>query len=326
MRLGAYPCRLQRGLAGRRDLRAAGGQRASPPSLRGLATGTASVRRARHAPERPVARRLAGGDDRAARRIRGSSAASSIRNCSRVRLRPHPLFAGFIARGGSSTHGAAAPLARQCTRRPRHARRPRETERAYARVAPRRFPTDQLFLIAGPCQLEDDALNLRVGEALARLAEHVPGGIIFKASFDKANRSNVDGVRGPGLDAGLRALERVRAATGLPILTDVHEPAQCAPAGEWCDVLQIPAFLCRQTDLLRGGRRDGPAGEREEGPVDAPRRHARAPSGRWRPAPTWRAVRLVTGGDRAGHVLRLRRPRRRHAQLSRACARRAACR
>lgn len=115
---------------------------------------------------------------------------------------------------------------------------------------PARFPEDQLFLIAGPCQLEDDALNLRVGEALARLAEHVPGGIIFKASFDKANRSNVDGVRGPGLDAGLRALERVRAATGLPILTDVHEPSQCAPAAAVVDVLQIPAFLCRQTDLL----------------------------------------------------------------------------
>ncbi len=105
-------------------------------------------------------------------------------------------------------------------------------------------------MIAGPCQLEDDSLNLRVGEALARLAEHVPGGIIYKASFDKANRSNVDGVRGPGLDEGLRALERVRAATGLPILTDVHEASQCAPAAQVVDVLQIPAFLCRQTDLL----------------------------------------------------------------------------
>ena len=112
------------------------------------------------------------------------------------------------------------------------------------------FPANQLFLIAGPCQLEDDTLNLRVGESLARLAEHVPGGIIYKASFDKANRSNVDGVRGPGLDAGLRALERVRAATGLPILTDVHEPSQCASVAEVVDVLQIPAFLCRQTDLL----------------------------------------------------------------------------
>ncbi len=119
-----------------------------------------------------------------------------------------------------------------------------------SQVSAARFPGDRLFLIAGPCQLEDDALNLRVGEALARLAEKVPGGIVFKASFDKANRSNVDGVRGPGLDAGLAALDRVRAATGLPILTDVHEASQCAPAGQVCDVLQIPAFLCRQTDLL----------------------------------------------------------------------------
>jgi 2-dehydro-3-deoxyphosphooctonate aldolase (KDO 8-P synthase) len=121
------------------------------------------------------------------------------------------------------------------------------------------FPSDKLFLIAGPCQLEDDALNLRVAEALARLAEHVPGGVIFKASFDKANRSNVDGVRGPGLEAGLAALDRVRAATGLPILTDVHEASQCAVAAQVVDVLQIPAFLCRQTDLLLAAGATGKA-------------------------------------------------------------------
>ena len=121
------------------------------------------------------------------------------------------------------------------------------------------FPDDRLFLIAGPCQLEDDALNLRVGEMLARLAEHVPGGIIYKASFDKANRSNVDGVRGPGLEAGLAALDRVRAATGLPILTDVHEASQCAAAAQVVDVLQIPAFLCRQTDLLLAAGATGKA-------------------------------------------------------------------
>jgi 2-dehydro-3-deoxyphosphooctonate aldolase (KDO 8-P synthase) len=113
-----------------------------------------------------------------------------------------------------------------------------------------RFRRDALFLIAGPCVLEDDALNLRVAEHLARLAEHVPGGIVFKASFDKANRSNAGAFRGPGLDEGLAALDRVRAATGLPVLTDVHLPEQCAPAAQVADVLQIPAFLCRQTDLL----------------------------------------------------------------------------
>ena len=113
-----------------------------------------------------------------------------------------------------------------------------------------RLRADAFFLIAGPCVLEDDALNLRVGEHLARLAERVPGGIIYKASFDKANRSNAGAARGPGLDEGLAALERVRRATGLPILTDVHLPDQCASAAQVVDVLQIPAFLCRQTDLL----------------------------------------------------------------------------
>lgn len=112
------------------------------------------------------------------------------------------------------------------------------------------FRSDALFLIAGPCVLESDALNLRVGEHLARLAERVPGGIVYKASFDKANRSNAGAARGPGLDEGLSALDRVRRATGLPLLTDVHLPEQCAAAAEVVDVLQIPAFLCRQTDLL----------------------------------------------------------------------------
>jgi 2-dehydro-3-deoxyphosphooctonate aldolase (KDO 8-P synthase) len=122
-----------------------------------------------------------------------------------------------------------------------------------------RFRSDQLFLIAGPCQLEDDALNLRVAEHLVRLSERVPGGVIFKGSFDKANRSNPGATRGLGLDAGLAALARVRAATGLPVLTDVHDASQCAPVAEVCDVLQIPAFLCRQTDLLEAAGATGKA-------------------------------------------------------------------
>lgn len=121
----------------------------------------------------------------------------------------------------------------------------------------RAFPADALFLIAGPCVVEDDALNLRVGEHLARLAERLPGGIIFKASFDKANRSNAGAARGPGLHQGLAALDRVRRATGLRILTDVHLPEQCASAAEVVDVLQIPAFLCRQTDLLEAAGATG---------------------------------------------------------------------
>ena len=113
-----------------------------------------------------------------------------------------------------------------------------------------RFPADAFFVIAGPCVIEDDELNFRVGDHLARLAERVPGGIIFKASFDKANRSNRGAARGPGIDAGLAALARVRERTGLPVLTDVHLPEQCAAAAQVADVLQIPAFLCRQSDLL----------------------------------------------------------------------------
>ncbi|HUF26254.1 MAG TPA: 3-deoxy-8-phosphooctulonate synthase [Gemmatimonadaceae bacterium] len=121
----------------------------------------------------------------------------------------------------------------------------------------RAFPTDALFLIAGPCVIEDDELNLRVGERLARLAERMPGGIVYKASFDKANRSNAGAARGPGLYEGLAALDRVRRATGLRILTDVHLPEQCAAAAQVVDVLQIPAFLCRQTDLLEAAGATG---------------------------------------------------------------------
>ncbi len=115
---------------------------------------------------------------------------------------------------------------------------------------PATFPKGQLFLIAGPCVVEGDDLMFRVADHLARLADKVPGGIIFKASFDKANRSNAGAPRGPGLDEGLAALARVRQRSGLPVLTDVHLPGQCAPTAEVVDVLQIPAFLCRQTDLL----------------------------------------------------------------------------
>jgi 2-dehydro-3-deoxyphosphooctonate aldolase (KDO 8-P synthase) len=121
------------------------------------------------------------------------------------------------------------------------------------------FRDDALFLIAGPCVLEDDALNLRVAEHLAKLAEVLPGGIVYKASFDKANRSNANAPRGPGLDEGLAALERVKRASGLRVLTDVHLPEQCKPAAEVADVLQIPAFLCRQTDLLEAAGATGKA-------------------------------------------------------------------
>src|SRR5213594_3050216 len=113
------------------------------------------------------------------------------------------------------------------------------------------------FLIAGPCVVESDDLNVHVGEALAELAVKLGIGVIYKASYDKANRSRLNAPRGPGLEAGLRALERVRSATGLPILTDVHDPLQVPIAARVADVLQIPAFLCRQTDLLLAAGKAG---------------------------------------------------------------------
>ena len=113
------------------------------------------------------------------------------------------------------------------------------------------------FLIAGPCLLEHDGLNLRVAEALAALRARTGVPIIFKASFDKANRSKAGAARGPGLEEGLRRLRRVHEATGLPLLTDVHEPQQAVAVAAVCDVLQIPAFLSRQTDLVEAVARTG---------------------------------------------------------------------
>jgi 2-dehydro-3-deoxyphosphooctonate aldolase (KDO 8-P synthase) len=116
---------------------------------------------------------------------------------------------------------------------------------------------DTFTLIAGPCLLEDDGLNLEIAQELARLEAAFRVPIIFKASFDKANRSKRGAARGPGLDEGLRRLEAVGAKSGLRLLTDVHEPAQCARAAEVVDVLQIPAFLCRQTDLVEAAGATG---------------------------------------------------------------------
>ena len=121
------------------------------------------------------------------------------------------------------------------------------------------FPQDRLFVIAGPCVVEDDDLNVRIARELERLSPQVPGGIVYKASFDKANRSNRGAARGPGMDAGLDALRRVKDATGMPLITDVHLPDQCAAAAEVVDALQIPAFLCRQTDLLEAAGATGKA-------------------------------------------------------------------
>ncbi|NNF12864.1 MAG: 3-deoxy-8-phosphooctulonate synthase [Gemmatimonadetes bacterium] len=132
------------------------------------------------------------------------------------------------------------------------------------------------FLIAGPCALEDHGLNLRIAEAVASLAEETGIATIFKASFDKANRSKLTSPRGPGMEAGLELLRRVKDATDLPVLTDIHEPHQAAPVAEVVDVIQIPAFLCRQTDLLVAAGETGRAVNIKKGQWMAPEEMASA--------------------------------------------------
>lgn len=109
---------------------------------------------------------------------------------------------------------------------------------------------DSLVLIAGPCVIESEAHAVTLGRAIADIARRAGVPYIFKASFDKANRTSVQSFRGPGIDAGLTVLAAARQAIGAPILTDIHEPWQAARAAEVADVLQIPAFLSRQTDLI----------------------------------------------------------------------------
>src|SRR4029079_13009131 len=117
--------------------------------------------------------------------------------------------------------------------------------------------TGRLFLIAGPCVIESRDSVMRHSEALARISDDVDIPIIFKASFDKANRTSHSSFRGIGMEEGLRILSDARAATGLPCLTCVHEPDQCKPVADACDVLQIPALLCRQTDLVQAAASTG---------------------------------------------------------------------
>ena len=133
-----------------------------------------------------------------------------------------------------------------------------------------------LVLIAGPCVIESDAHAVDTALALREITRRAGVPFIFKASFDKANRTSARSYRGPGLRDGLRALARVRAVAEVPILTDIHEPDQAAPAAEVVDVLQIPAFLSRQTDLLVAAARTGRAVNIKKGQFLAPldMRHA----------------------------------------------------
>ncbi len=123
----------------------------------------------------------------------------------------------------------------------------------------------------GPCVIESEAHAVDIGVELAALARATGAPVVFKASFDKANRTSLSSYRGPGLTEGLRILAAVKARTGLPVVTDIHEPSQAAPAAEVADILQIPAFLCRQTDLLLAAAATGRVVNVKKGQFLAPK-------------------------------------------------------
>jgi 2-dehydro-3-deoxyphosphooctonate aldolase (KDO 8-P synthase) len=146
------------------------------------------------------------------------------------------------------------------------------TTRTTVRVADRAAcgPGQPLLWILGPCVIESHELTLSIAGTLAELAERLRLPLVFKASFDKANRTSGKSFRGPGLVSGLKTLAEVKKRTGLPVLTDVHEREQVRPAAEVCDVLQIPAFLARQTDLVLAAAETGRVVNVKKGQFMAP--------------------------------------------------------
>lgn len=138
-------------------------------------------------------------------------------------------------------------------------------------IGPVDFANDApLSLIAGPCQIESANHTLDIAGALKEMADKLSIGLIYKSSYDKANRTSHASARGVGMDEGLEILARVKSQFGLPVLTDVHDAAHCAPVAKVCDVLQIPAFLCRQTDLLLAAAATGAAIHVKKGQFLAP--------------------------------------------------------
>ncbi|QDV68199.1 2-dehydro-3-deoxyphosphooctonate aldolase [Rosistilla carotiformis] len=131
-------------------------------------------------------------------------------------------------------------------------------------------PGNPLLLIAGPCVLETRDAAIEIGLRLRDISQEHGASIVFKASFDKANRTSLSSYRGPGLEAGLEILQAVGEATGLPVTTDIHVPEQAEAAGRVCDLLQIPAFLARQTDLLVAAAETGKAINVKKGQFMAP--------------------------------------------------------
>ena len=137
-------------------------------------------------------------------------------------------------------------------------------------------PGYPLLVIAGPCVIESEDLCLKIADSLAVLAQRLSIQVVFKGSFDKANRTSGGAFRGLGIDEGLAVLDKVRQATGLPVTTDIHLPDHAGPVGQVCELLQIPAFLCRQTDLLLAAAATGRAVNVKKGQFLAPAdmRHA----------------------------------------------------
>ncbi len=131
-------------------------------------------------------------------------------------------------------------------------------------------PGEPLLLLAGPCVLENEALAKEVATEVKAICARLGVSFVFKASFDKANRTSIHSFRGPGLSEGLRILARLRDDLHVPIVSDIHEPAQAAPAGEVLDIIQIPAFLCRQTDLLSAAAATGKVVNVKKGQFVAP--------------------------------------------------------
>ncbi|NOT30972.1 MAG: 3-deoxy-8-phosphooctulonate synthase [Planctomycetes bacterium] len=144
------------------------------------------------------------------------------------------------------------------------------TKRPMCQIAGRPFGGGKLFVLAGPCVLETRALALSIAEELRDLCAARGLPLVFKASFDKANRTKASSERGPGIDDGLTILDEVKRRVGLPLVTDVHLPDQCATAAEVVDVLQVPAFLCRQTDLVLAAAETGKTVNVKKGQFLAP--------------------------------------------------------
>jgi 2-dehydro-3-deoxyphosphooctonate aldolase (KDO 8-P synthase) len=137
-------------------------------------------------------------------------------------------------------------------------------------------PGGPLFIIAGPCVIEEPGMVLETARALKEITTELGLPFIFKASYDKANRTSITSFRGPGIEAGLKVLAQVREEVGVPVLSDVHGPEEAAAAGKVLDVLQIPAFLCRQTDLLVAAGRTGRVVNVKKGQFLAPEDMAQA--------------------------------------------------